>query len=714
MSKDTAISVEDLLARLSTLQYLRGAAGAFPGVVRSPSLSLQDFLTWTQQYLIEPCGASSHLRHSAADDSSRLASCKEVLALDATLERHLRDVDVINRLTNEPVLLRSSCSDAILLAVVTDTIQATHAAVKLFEAWEASTKSRLNAIIKAGAHSMPNAPTSLSDLTTNILARVGDEPKALLSLAHIPLGQTRGGSLALASLLDGGANTITALDLSHMCISDDLLVEEFLKTLRALNQLQVLDLSRNLLSDSSVQPFVETLRARAPAGDTALWFKSLLEIRVGGNAFLTPAAETQLAQAVELATRRRRESEGGLLQLVLVVEGVGMEAFIGGAALSGIPQSVVAPHPTSTSSNPTLLVGSSFASVVVVAAALGLGQQLVEGFFYEVASNVFGRKVNGYNHTDSMLSATRWVRSWYTGGHYYSAEAFKLCLEGLFGRETLNKPFVGFTRTAHVMLVCMVAESGEPCIFRSYPTGVENGGDDTQPKGRADLGPSVTVLEALLACCATPGMFAPLAVQVKGTGNNGPVQRRLADTMQTPLLLAAEEGLRLVSNLACLSIRVVVPERQTERQVAGNPDQSTPWYDWNQTSTARTSPLVVEVISHLCRGAHNRESTASANLSGLSYLSSFLEAPGASPSSRMWLPPSYKLPPEVDARSTYARACVATLLRLPSYTSTRILPVLAPRVGIPKPIDVDESTSQKLADTEVRCSPDGFASFLMR
>eukprot|EP00656_Telonema_subtile_P013069 TRINITY_DN16630_c0_g1_i2.p1 TRINITY_DN16630_c0_g1~~TRINITY_DN16630_c0_g1_i2.p1 ORF type:complete len:101 (+),score=3.01 TRINITY_DN16630_c0_g1_i2:227-529(+) len=98
-------------------------------------------------------------------------------------------------------------------------------------------------------------------------------------------------------------------------------------------------------------------------------------------------------------------------------------------------------------------------------------------------------------------------------------------------------------------------------------------------------------------------------------------------------------------------------------------------------------------------------------MAGMSYLTSFLEAPGASPSSRMWLPVTYKLPAEVEVRNTHARASIAHLLRTPAFTSLRVLPVIASHITVPNPLAVDESDAQRLTDTEVNCTADIFADF---
>lgn len=450
------------------------------------------------------------------------------------------------------------------------------------------------------------------------------------------------------------------VSLSQCSLTDPIFVD-VLPLLAGLAHLQSLDVSDNALTDTSVAQLLDRL-----ADETA--FTRIEKLDVKNNMLIDEERSLNQIRGVVAKKRLSSITKGTSKLNVLVLDGVGMEAAALAKSMRGLSASAL------VDAKVDLIGASSFASVVAVALAAGISGDRLCTFFDSIATNVFqdfdfsatyGYKVIPGN---SLLSAARWTRRWYTGGNYYNEVAFVAALNALFGQEILSMTLSSFgashTTAPRMLLVTRAASNGSIRVFRTYQDlshGQKVPEEATSPA-------TTTVLEALQACCYIPGYFAP---------KNTPIGLQYVDCMTSALEVCLSEAAQRTRLLSEVHLSLLSPEKPP----AAVGSTATP-------TCFDTEALLRKVLSVV------RAASTHSKLATQSTVGSFFNSLGSE-----HLPRDHLLPDVRRRDALWMRAVATNMLQRDATPGYSFVPLINPKLSTLTAIRTDEHDAEVLANT---------------
>lgn len=294
---------------------------------------------------------------------------------------------------------------------------------------------------------------------------------------------------------------LVAVDLSHCLLGDDFFSDEILPSVASLQHLRLLLLAGNALTNVVVPSLEKHLRHET-------MFPRLRVLRLEKN-FLTD----EDIQSIDAAMRARKgstsakEGTGDAIR-VLHVEAPCMHGAVVCRSLLKFP---VDTDWTNFADEVDVFSGVSFSAVTAAAFGMKKSPHQVDAFFEAVATRVLGTPPM----TSVASSATRTIREWWSGGDFYSMECFKAEVERLLGHEESQLTLEAYAAKFGVHLILHAeAPWGRSCrqvVFRSWRV-ESNSWLLPDATGKLNGSLNVKLVDALLACCATPRLFAKRSV----------------------------------------------------------------------------------------------------------------------------------------------------------------------------------------------------------
>jgi hypothetical protein len=576
-----------LTTQLSRHERTRNAAAFEPSVPSSralvskppASLSLANVLNDADSLLLEQWG-DSQLQQSTSVAHHRPVSAESALnthpiAMEEHRDQmvHLRNVverlrttynirpNAVSSKNDQSDILLSQVDGSELVSLLGLIYSVARLAEDNLAARISMYQSQVNNLLKV--HKISDASSSSSQVCDEI-AHVNSLPVDDARVLSVPYQSFHSaGSTSLVQHMIVTKSWLSVVDLSHCLLGDRCVGNDLLQPLSKLQHLVVLMLADNALTDMLVPMLRDVLPGMMDAADYdedggtsisgrerdnalhVLRFPKLRVLNLEDNLIARALLDDVYLGVERYATKRI----SSLHSFSRLVDEPSKRCSVSGDATAEeiLPRHLRHLHCEATSMHAAILArsllcchldhgtgepyhifsGASFASVVAVALMLDTPFAKLWSFFTNVSTKVFIE----YHYSFYAVSATRSLRKWWTGGDYYSSDAFRNELIGLFGDAAAHSTLQQLHATTgkHCLLVASIAgqTGAAPVAFRSWAT-TKPTAQLQDATGALNESMHVRLVDALLACCASSHMFAPVTPAVVPENGTAPVPSRTA------------------------------------------------------------------------------------------------------------------------------------------------------------------------------------------